>query len=245
MKTVLTLVVVVIVLIVPVEAGELTPLADIKGLFGPKPQAAEVDQIVQQYEAMAFHDEKLNGTSESFGFVHKWDDGEIVYRVDPKLAQHRARIIDAVAVLAQLTGLHFIDEPYGEGGARTGITFHEDLRDELWNTCVARTKRGQARGLLVGADIYFHKVFIIRRNMVQCAVEEVSQTLGLFADADYLDHTLFRTETADRKHLGLSWYDAILIRAHYDDRIKPGMSKRAAMKIVPVIIEELIASLNR
>jgi hypothetical protein len=69
-----------------------------------------------------------------------------------------------------------------------------------------------------------------------CLLEEFSQILGLPNDTRANFPTLFR----DRNHIyDLTKYDEMMIKALYDQRLKPGMAKKRALKIVREIIEKL------
>jgi hypothetical protein len=94
-------------------------------------------------------------------------------------------------------------------------------------------------GTIIGAAI----VVNTDRDLAQtnsCLLEELTQSLGMPNDTDLLRPSIF----SDHDTLfELSRPDEIVVRTLYDPRLKPGMPKAAALKIVPTIIRELNARL--
>lgn len=70
-----------------------------------------------------------------------------------------------------------------------------------------------------------------------CLVEETVQVLGLTNDTTLLDDSIFN-EKSDR--LSLSVADQILLKALYDQRLKPGMRKDEAQGVVREVIYEIV-----
>lgn len=94
-------------------------------------------------------------------------------------------------------------------------------------------------GVLIGAVI----VANTDRDMAMinhCLLEELTQALGFPNDTDQLRPSIF----SDHDHLyELSRSDEIVVRTLYDPRLRPGMPKAEALKIVPAIVRELNAKL--
>ena len=94
-------------------------------------------------------------------------------------------------------------------------------------------------GTIIGAAI----VVNTDRDMARinhCLLEELTQSLGFPNDTDMLRPSIF----SDHDYLlELSRPDVILVRALYDPRLKPGMPKVEAVKVVPAIVRELNARL--
>ena len=97
----------------------------------------------------------------------------------------------------------------------------------------------QKGGVIVGAAI----VVNTERDMARinhCLLEELTQILGMPNDTDVLRPSIF----SDNDYLlDLSRPDVIVVRTLYDPRLKPGMPKAEALKLVPAIIRELDARL--
>ena len=75
-------------------------------------------------------------------------------------------------------------------------------------------------------------------------MEEFAQLLGPMNDTALIHQSLFNDQTNGIVSW-LTWYDAILLRTLYDERLQPGMPKDEAMPIARRIIRSLLAELNR
>lgn len=94
-------------------------------------------------------------------------------------------------------------------------------------------------GHLIGAAIVANTDLDMAR-VNHCLLEEMTQSLGLPNDTSILRPSIF----SDHDYLlELSRSDEIVMRTLYDPRLKPGMAKAEALKIVPTIIRELNARL--
>ena len=72
-----------------------------------------------------------------------------------------------------------------------------------------------------------------------CIVEETTQALGLFADADMIQPSMFSERTPPI--LGqLTLNDKIIVRTLYDPRITPNMPREEALAVARGVIAELI-----
>jgi hypothetical protein len=94
-------------------------------------------------------------------------------------------------------------------------------------------------GTIIGAAIV---VNTDRDNAMvnHCMLEELTQSLGFPNDTDVLRPSIF----SDHDHLHeFSRPDVIVVRTLYDPRLKPGMPKAEALKVVPAIVGELNARL--
>ena len=72
-----------------------------------------------------------------------------------------------------------------------------------------------------------------------CIVEELTQALGLLADTNLIRPSVFNDMLYGSPVL--MWHDEIIVRAHYDPRMRPGMNRRHAGHNVRKIIAELMA----
>lgn len=94
-------------------------------------------------------------------------------------------------------------------------------------------------GTIIGAAIVVNTDRDLARTN-SCLLEELTQSLGLPNDTDVLRPSIF----SDHDTLfELSRSDAIVVRTLYDPRLKPGMPKAEALKVVPAIVRELNARL--
>ncbi|MEQ8711199.1 MAG: DUF2927 domain-containing protein [Rhodospirillales bacterium] len=106
--------------------------------------------------------------------------------------------------------------------------------------CHFSTKR-YGDGTLSRAFVYIGPDY---PDMRHCLVEELSQILGPANDITLIEDSLWRPKEVETAR-GLTWSDAVILRALYDERLKPGMSRAAALPIVRIIISELLEELNR
>jgi hypothetical protein len=72
----------------------------------------------------------------------------------------------------------------------------------------------------------------------RCFIEEITQSLGLYADSELVVPSIFSNLQLGLDYLPLN--DKILIRTLYDPRIKPGMSREATMEIARELIPKLV-----
>jgi len=77
-----------------------------------------------------------------------------------------------------------------------------------------------------------------------CIVEETTQALGLFADADMIQPSMFSERTPPI--LGkLTLNDKIILRTLYDPRIRPNMKRTKAFEVAQKVIAELIEAVKQ
>jgi hypothetical protein len=77
-----------------------------------------------------------------------------------------------------------------------------------------------------------------------CIIEETTQALGLFADADMIQPSMFSERTPPM--LGqLTLNDKIIVRILYDPRIEPNMPREEALDVAQDVIAELVEAVRR
>jgi len=77
-----------------------------------------------------------------------------------------------------------------------------------------------------------------------CIIEETTQALGLFADADMIQPSMFSERTPPM--LGkLTLNDKLILRTLYDPRIRPGMRREKVLAVAREVIAELIEAVGR
>ena len=77
-----------------------------------------------------------------------------------------------------------------------------------------------------------------------CILEETTQALGLYADADMIQPSVF----SERTHPSLTELplnDKIIVRTLYDPRITPGMPREEALEVAREVIGELVEGVRR
>lgn len=226
----------------PAPTIPLKPLSEVQGLVGPQPTMAEVPALVRKFDEMAFGG--LDG--ETKPYIRRWAYARVSVRIDPAL-QARADAVDfaeRTKVLEDVTGLDIVFEPYrapreGEGGI-TYVQAEASRGGSFWAETFARRS---SPSLLYRATAYVNErpwgPSVERAGFV----EEIAQvTSGLLGDTDVVRTSMFLLADT-RPYTDLTWHDAVVLRAAFDPRLRPGMSREAAMKVVPEIIGELVEGL--
>ncbi len=75
-----------------------------------------------------------------------------------------------------------------------------------------------------------------------CLVRMTARALGLFADSDVVQPSIFSPDGAKLDHLPIN--DKIILRTLYDPRIERGMKREEAMEIAREIIPELVKAVR-
>jgi hypothetical protein len=76
-----------------------------------------------------------------------------------------------------------------------------------------------------------------------CLMVEITQALGLFADSDVLEPSIFSDHGPPRTELPLN--DKIIVRTLYDPRIRPGMPREEALEVAREVIRDLVDGVRR
>ena len=193
-------------------------------------QVPPLAELVGQYRRVALSAEF--GGAYRRGRIIKWN-GPIVARLRGANAQrYMGEILRHFTLLAKLTGLRFrVLAPGAPPSVRANmtITFIDNGGrgpDDLERAC--------------GAQVFTDRNLVIRRARItisadwrrlrrHCIIEEISQALGLMNDSGYLFPSIFNDNSRQQN---LSPWDRMVIRAHYDARLRPGMGWPAAEPIV-------------
>jgi hypothetical protein len=185
-------------------------------------------EMMAQYRAIAFGGEM--GPGRYRDRVIKWV-GPVVIRLRGHGARrYRREVMRHLHVLARLTGLSFTVLPPGSRmRANMTVTFvynggrgpaDRERACESWayNTPDYVIYRAEVR---ISADW--------RRLRRHCITEEITQALGLLNDSNLIFPSIFNDNSHQQR---LSAWDRMLVRAHYDPRIRPGMSWYYAAPII-------------
>ncbi|MCH6590818.1 MAG: DUF2927 domain-containing protein [Proteobacteria bacterium] len=84
--------------------------------------------------------------------------------------------------------------------------------------------------------------FLSEAETRHCFVRLMTRALGLFADSDVVQPSVFSADGAKLDHLPIN--DKIILRTLYDPRIERGMKREDAMEIVRQIIPELVKAVR-
>jgi hypothetical protein len=230
-------------------APALKPLSQVAGLAGPPPadDPATRRLYVRNFEGVVFGRE--HGVPHRTLF--RWTEPVRLRTVGFLRRSERAHLDGLIPLLRELSGLEI--ELNGPGphnftvylvpGAGLAGALAEETRADPrpparpGESCFGVIRVEPATGAIVGAAAFIDRD-LGSRTTVPCLTEEIAQGLGLPNDTDLVRHSVFNDRNAvDR----LTFHDAMLIRALYDPRLRPGMAEDEAMALVPAILGELLA----
>lgn len=193
-------------------------------------QIPPLAELVGQYRRVALSAEF--GGAYRRGRIIKWN-GPIVVRLrGDNVRRYTGEVVRHFTLLAKLTGLRF--RVLGPGAPAR-------VPANMIITFIDNGGRGPANlERACGAQVYTGRDLVIRRASItisvdwprlrrHCIIEEISQALGLMNDSGYLFPSIFNDNSRQQS---LSPWDAMVIRAHYDPRLRPGMGWPAAEPIV-------------
>lgn len=224
------------------------PLGSIPGIIGdvPADDAVSAELIHRNFERVVFQTE-YGGP---IGWLRKWNRHPVIRYRGPLDGATLAALRQATDTLSTVTGLRLKLQPVASGNFdRRGDPFVRDnitlLRPERKNgddVCYGRVKFA-ANGTISMAAIYISREFDYV-PIRECLMEEIAQVLGPMNDTALIRQSMFNDQTNGIVSW-LTWHDAILLRALYDQRLKPGMPKAEALPIARRVIGELLRDLNR
>jgi Protein of unknown function (DUF2927) len=205
-------------------------------------QMPPLPELLYQYQEIALRAE-FGGLARR-GRIIKWRGPIIAELRGANLDVYEPEVQRHMAHLARLTGLSFRTVREGQPGPAPNmiITFvHNGGRGptDLENACSTR--------VFPGDDFIIHSASIeiqadwtlLRRH---CIIEEVTQALGLMNDSSYFSPSIFNDSS---KQQALSPWDVLMVRAHYDRRLLPGMTWYYAEPIVRDHFRRYLAALYR
>lgn len=219
--------------------------------FGPSQYALAgrmppVHELLWQYREIALR-------AEYGGFARR---GRIIKWAGPIVAELRGANLDVyepevqrhMTELSRLTGLRFRTVRAPGHDAFSGVQpnmiiafVHNGGRGprDLENVCWARVYSG-SDFIIRRAEIQIHADWnLLRRH---CIVEEITQALGLMNDSSFFSPSIFNDQS---KQQALSPWDRLMVRAHYDRRLFPGMTWLYAEPVVHDHFRRYLAALYR
>ncbi len=192
------------------------------------PATIDPDMLARKFGEVAFGDD-FRGQSDRHRLA-KWTHG---FEVEVHGGSDRMRrLLDQhLATLRALTGLPVVR---AQGGG--SMVVHFVPRDEF----EALAARVDGDGTWT-ADLDCAATFA-RRRAESCLPEEIFQSLGLARDTNVPPQPSIVSERD--LLMALSPYDEMMVRALYDSRVRPGMTKAEALPIVRLIFAEYLAELH-
>jgi len=206
-----------------------------------------VSELVVQYREIALRAEF--GGEARRGRIIKWAGPIIAELRGKNLDVYEPEVLRHMALLTRLTRLQFQTVRRSRHDAFSAgprpnmiITFvHNGGRGprNLENVCYARVFSGRDF-IIRRAEIRIHADWnLLRRH---CILEELTQALGLMNDSSYFSPSIFNDQS---KQQALSPWDRLMVRAHYDRRLLPGMTWAYAGPIVHDHFRRRLAALYR
>ncbi|KAF0112618.1 MAG: hypothetical protein FD149_2408 [Rhodospirillaceae bacterium] len=158
--------------------------------------------------------------------------------------QYKPKVEKIFATLSKLTGL-----PMGLAPHDSAFNFEIHFMPMADVRRITKSSTIRCSGVLKGSS----RDYLIARAIVyiandddhrirHCLHEEIGRVLGLTNDSSLIADSLFNDTNDSRRSYSLS--DMILIRALYDRRLRPGMSRKEAMPIARIILRELATRLK-
>lgn len=208
------------------------------------------ETLVRSFEEIVFSSE-VEGLDPP-QVLRKWTGPIRLKFGGPGAAEHETEIRRNAAELGSLTGLvyEFLapNEPKENfvilfapqaGMADAGRRF---LKDEAMVARIVGEARGGCFFLTFHRDgVLIYGAVVVNADrpapeIEHCLLEEMTQALGLPGDSETIGPSIFH-QTQYR--LTLTAADRLFVRALYDPRMAPGMSKTEAMARVPQVIQDL------
>jgi hypothetical protein len=204
-------------------------------------------ELVVQYRELALRAEF--GGEARRGRIIKWAGPIIAELRGKNLDVYEPEVLHHMALLTRLTRLQFHTVRASRHDAFSAgpkpnmiITFvHNGGRGprNLEHVCYARVFSGRDF-IIRRAEIRIHADWnLLRRH---CILEELTQALGLMNDSSYFNPSIFNDHS---KQQALSPWDRLMVRAHYDRRLMPGMTWIYAEPIVRDHFRSYLAALYR
>ncbi len=227
----------------------------------PQPASTEAvagpEKLITKFEHTVFR----KGEDEVFdtGFVRKWTSS-VRLRLHDVPERYRDYVQRLALTLSCLTGRHvyiFDSHPRLKPNFEVHIFSPDQLSafvQEKWGISLGATDDiHDYFDCFVLPYIYVERHVIKKASAIilndlseaftrRCFSEEITQGLGLLADSEVIERSVFRNEGPLIEELTLN--DKILVRTLYDPRIRPGMKRDDAMEIVREIVPELVRAVR-
>ena len=217
---------------------------------------AEPGRLVTKFDLTAFRHHKSRRVMNA---VHKWA-GQV--RIDfvgtpYPYRDHVERVVRDLSCLTKLR-IYIHEKNQEEPGLHANFVVSMFTRDEL--DALGRREKLDAESLkyyfcyvVLGLDLQlgdpydlFVAIAIVddlsEAETRHCLVRLMTRALGLFADSDVVQPSVFSADGAKLDHLPIN--DKIILRTLYDPRIERGMKREDAMEIVREIIPELVKAVR-
>lgn len=220
-------------------------------------RVADPELLIEKFDVTAFRrDDTIAAPSRIFPFVHKWA-GPVRLRLHGAATNYRELAEELTTELSRLTGLQFsIVKPGAPASANFNVhvvspnevsklvidygATPEEASPVVKNvSCMAGGWSKEGRKMKAYAII---KNNLREERIRHCFFEEITQALGLFADSDVVQPSIFSEQGPKVDELPMN--DKILVRVLYDKRITPGMKREEAMAVVRELVPRLVEAVR-
>lgn len=215
--------------------GSLVPLVELGPFSGPIPSIDRREDLTRHFAELVFFSEA--GPLDLY--IQKWSQN-VYYKIESNLALDQ-RLSDLTERLQNITGISF--QKVRSDDDRVNVAFLSLPGTGLEDHCHGQMFFSEADDSIIAVNIFIGRR-IPETELPECLEEETSQLLGPINDVTTIEDTLWRPLDKKTYH-SLTWSDAVILRALYDERIKPGMHRDKALPLVRVIIGEILDELNR
>jgi hypothetical protein len=222
----------------------------------PAEAIAEPGRLVTKFDLTVFRTHKSRRVMNA---VHKWAGQIRIEIVEPPypFRDHVERVARDLSCLTKLR-IYIHEKNQEEPGLDANFHVAMLTRDEI--DPLGRREKLDAESLkyylcfVAGgldlqqddADDLFAAIGIVNdlseAETRHCFVRLMTRALGLFADSDVVQPSVFSPDGAELDYLSVN--DKIILRTLYDPRIEPGMKREQALKIARQIIPGLVQAVR-
>lgn len=226
----------------PTAAGP-TPRVALSSAYteprGTKPTADDLDVLTDRFKRIALVWE-IGG---HYPYITKWRGHVPVYvKGSDRLSDEVITFLWQLQAITNLSlQVHRVNEPLKE--ITPPFIYIEEGKThptDAGRHCFGGLRMNEKTGEIFAASIAINPHPDI--SMRRCVREELAQALGARNDHPGWPDSIFNdSNTTDET---LSWADAVILRALYDQRILIGMHRDDAMPIARQVISEILAEIN-
>ena len=198
--------------------------------------------LIKQFNSVVFVHEHGKAGREAKPLV-KWK-GPIIY--SPSGTLTRKQVDDFFKLMKRIRLLTKLNMRMAKKGDKANLIINFMPKAEL----AKKVKKGiNCYGTLTGSG----KTFTIKHakayipsdrpdKTTHCLIEETVQLFGLTNDSVVIKNSMFY-EKSKRNSLSVS--DQILLKALYDPRLRPGMTKEQAQPVLHVVLKEILEKASK
>ena len=205
-------------------------------------QKVNLETLIKHFNSVVFvHEHGKKGQKETALF--KWK-GPIIY--SPSGTLTRKQVNEFFKLMKRIRLLTKLDMRMAKKGDKANLIINFLPQKEL----AKKLKKGINCYGNIGGNSKAHtllsgKAYIPSdrpEKTLHCLVEETVQLFGLKNDSDEIKNSIFN-EKSKRNSLSVS--DQILLKALYDRRLRPGMTKEQAQPVLRVVLKEILEKASK